>query len=79
MGTETNLHICVHTLDFKYKNRKIYFCLGVKFKRIGGHLNLEVQASEFNFTEGKLLQNGEKSIWISNDKSEVSAENPRYE
>lgn len=50
---------------------------GVKFRRVGGHLNLEVQSSMFNFTEGKLLNQGEKSFWISNDKTDVSADGPR--
>lgn len=50
---------------------------GIKLRRVGGHLNLEIQGSEFNFTEGKLLQAGEKSYWISNDKTDVSPDNPR--
>ncbi|XP_014289814.1 uncharacterized protein orion isoform X1 [Halyomorpha halys] len=50
---------------------------GVKLRRVGGHLNLEVEGAQFNFTTGKLIQSGEKSFWSSNDKTDVSAVNPR--
>lgn len=50
---------------------------GVKLRRVGGHLNLEVEGAQFNFTTGKLIQSGEKSFWSSNDKTDVSSVNPR--
>uniref|UniRef100_T1IDI3 Uncharacterized protein n=1 Tax=Rhodnius prolixus TaxID=13249 RepID=T1IDI3_RHOPR len=50
---------------------------GIKFRKIGGHLNLEIRGSEFNITSGKLKNSGEKSIWISNDNTDGSYEKPR--
>jgi len=40
---------------------------GVKLRRLGGHLNLEIQATPVKFREGKLLS--DRSTWIGNDNT----------
>jgi len=40
---------------------------GVKLRRLGGHLNLEIQATPVKFREGKLLP--DRSTWIGNDNT----------
>lgn len=49
-----------------------YVVTGVKFRTIGTHLNLEIQATPFNFTTGKLMQPEMKSFWHSSDTSPLS-------
>ncbi|XP_076627386.1 chemokine-like protein orion isoform X2 [Colletes latitarsis] len=52
---------------------------GIKFRTIGSHLNLEIMATPFNFTTGKLIQPIEKSFWMSNDdttRTELKLEQP---
>ena len=40
---------------------------GVKFRNLGGHLNLEIQITPVEFTTGKVL--GHRAIWIANDNT----------
>ena len=47
---------------------------GVKLRRLGGHLNLEIQATPVKFREGKLLS--DRSTWVGNDNTPAT-ENPR--
>jgi len=43
---------------------------GLKFRKLGGHLNLEIQATPIRFGEGQLMP--EQSIWIANDNTPAS-------
>merc|ERR1719295_1732914 len=43
---------------------------GLKFRKLGGHLNLEIQATPIRFREGQLIP--EQSIWIANDNTPAS-------
>jgi len=47
-----------------------YVLTGLKLRSIGGHLNLEVQATPIEFASGTLAP--EKSIWIANDNTPAS-------
>jgi len=47
---------------------------GVKLRRLGGHLNLEIQATPVKFREGKLLS--DRSTWVGNDNTPAT-EKPR--
>ncbi|XP_026816219.1 uncharacterized protein LOC113555852 isoform X2 [Rhopalosiphum maidis] len=49
---------------------------GVKFRKIGSHLNIEVRVTPFDFMTGKLIEPELKSYWIGNENTELSA-NPR--
>ncbi|XP_025191079.1 uncharacterized protein LOC112591459 isoform X2 [Melanaphis sacchari] len=49
---------------------------GVKFRKIGSHLNIEVRVTLFDFMTGKLIEPELKSYWIGNENTELSA-NPR--
>ncbi|XP_043254593.1 uncharacterized protein LOC122398605 isoform X2 [Colletes gigas] len=52
---------------------------GIRFRTIGSRLNLEIMATPFNFTTGKLIQPLEKSFWLSNDntaRTELKLEQP---
>ena len=40
---------------------------GVKFRNLGGHLNLEIQITPVEFTTGKVLAH--RAIWIANDNT----------
>ncbi|XP_039296534.1 uncharacterized protein LOC111046010 isoform X2 [Nilaparvata lugens] len=53
-----------------------YVMTGVKFRKLGTHLNLEVRITPFNFTTGHLIKPHKKSEWISNDNTDGS-EKPR--
>ena len=48
---------------------------GVKFRNLGGHLNLEIQITPVEFTTGKVLS--DKSIWIANDNTPATSSSPR--
>ncbi|KAK7072723.1 hypothetical protein SK128_001451 [Halocaridina rubra] len=50
---------------------------GVKFRMLGSHINLEMQVTPVNYTNGELQPY--KSYWISNDNTPVMAKNPRKE
>uniref|UniRef100_A0A224XL13 Putative conserved secreted protein n=1 Tax=Panstrongylus lignarius TaxID=156445 RepID=A0A224XL13_9HEMI len=56
---------------------KDHLLTGIKFRKIGGHLNLEIRGSEFDITTGKLKHSGDKSIWVSNDNTDASYYKPR--
>lgn len=45
---------------------------GVKFRNLGGHINLEVQVTPIKFTDGKLIP--DRSTWIGNDNTPATAE-----
>ena len=40
---------------------------GIKLRKLGGHLNLEIQTTPVKFREGKLLS--DRSTWIGNDNT----------
>lgn len=48
---------------------------GLRFRKLGGHLNLEAQASPIEFSTG--LIDAERAIWISNDNTPVAETKPR--
>jgi hypothetical protein len=48
-----------------------YVITGLKFRKVGSHLNLEARVTEINFKTGEIV---EPSVQISNDKTENSAE-----
>lgn len=48
---------------------------GLRFRKLGGHLNLEVQASPIDFVNG--IVDSERSIWISNDNTPATETKPR--
>ncbi|KAG8292097.1 uncharacterized protein LOC124366309 isoform X2 [Homalodisca vitripennis] len=50
---------------------------GIKFRRVGGHLNLEIRATPINFTSGELIEPGRKDLWISNDNTDGAPIKPR--
>ncbi|XP_075237274.1 chemokine-like protein orion isoform X1 [Lycorma delicatula] len=52
---------------------------GVKFRKLGTHLNLEIRITPFNFSNGLLIKPKEKSEWISNDNTDGASESPRTE
>ncbi|XP_077292900.1 uncharacterized protein LOC143915942 isoform X2 [Arctopsyche grandis] len=52
-----------------------YVLTGVRFKKLGSHLNFEIQVMPYNFTTGEL--NSHKYEWISNDNTDASAHKPR--
>lgn len=43
---------------------------GLRFKVLGSHLNLEIQATPFKFTTGSLVK--EKSRWYANDNTDAN-------
>ena len=48
---------------------------GVRFRKLGGHLNLEIQVSPINFTTG--LIDPTRATWVSNDNTPASEGKPR--
>ncbi|XP_057325997.1 uncharacterized protein LOC130668027 isoform X2 [Microplitis mediator] len=48
---------------------------GVRFRMVGAHLNFEIRITPFNYTSGLLIKPLEKSIWISNDNTDVAFSN----
>jgi len=48
---------------------------GIKFRNLGGHLNLEIRVTPIKFREGKLIPS--QSVWISNDNTPASLAEPR--
>uniref|UniRef100_A0A170XSV5 Uncharacterized protein n=1 Tax=Triatoma infestans TaxID=30076 RepID=A0A170XSV5_TRIIF len=58
---------------------KNYLVTGVKFRTLGGNLNLEIQASLFNRTNGKLINPLKNSYWMSSDNTEGNLMQPRTE
>jgi hypothetical protein len=51
---------------------------GVRFRRVGTHLNLEIMVTPLNFTAGTLDKPHQKSVWHGNDNTDASLEAPRY-
>lgn len=52
---------------------------GIRFKKIGSHLNFEIFTTPFNFSTGVLIDPIQRSVWKDNSNTEVSFENPRYD
>ncbi|XP_046619021.1 uncharacterized protein LOC124304604 isoform X3 [Neodiprion virginianus] len=50
---------------------------GVKFRKLGAHINLEIMTTPFNFTTGILINPDTQSIWHGNDNTDATWENPR--
>ncbi|XP_046744712.1 uncharacterized protein LOC124410410 isoform X1 [Diprion similis] len=50
---------------------------GVKFRKLGAHVNLEIMTTPFNFTTGTLLHPDTQSVWHGNDNTDAALENPR--
>ncbi|XP_069676285.1 uncharacterized protein orion isoform X1 [Periplaneta americana] len=50
---------------------------GVRFRRVGTHLNLEIMVTPLNFTAGTLDKPHQKSIWHGNDNTDASLVEPR--
>ncbi|XP_015520321.1 uncharacterized protein orion isoform X3 [Neodiprion pinetum] len=50
---------------------------GVKFRKLGAHINLEIMTTPFNFTTGILIKPDTQSIWHGNDNTDATWENPR--
>lgn len=48
---------------------------GLRFRKLGGHLNLEAQASPIEFSTGMI--DIERAIWISNDNTPAAETKPR--
>lgn len=48
---------------------------GLRFRKLGGHLNLEAQASPIDFMTGSI--DSERAIWLSNDNTPATETNPR--
>lgn len=51
---------------------------GVRMRKVGPHLNMEIAATPFDFETGKLHSEVE-SVWIANDNTEGSFDDPRKE
>lgn len=52
-----------------------YVMTGVRFRKLGAHLNFEVQVTPFDFATGKL--DSPKHLWVSNDNTDAYADKPR--
>ena len=48
---------------------------GVRLRKIGGHLNLEVQTSPIDFATGTI--DAARSVWLANDKTPAAEDQPR--
>ena len=48
---------------------------GLRFRKLGGHLNLEIQASPIDFSTGVI--DAERAIWVSNDNTPAAEVKPR--
>ena len=44
-----------------------YVVTGVRFRNLGGHMNLEIRITPIRFTSGKLVK--ERTIWMGNDNT----------
>lgn len=45
---------------------------GIRFRTLGGHLNLEIRITEADFVSGKLIDPTTTSYWHSNDNTVAS-------
>lgn len=50
---------------------------GVRFRKVGTHLNFEIQVCPFNFTTGQLIDPKNTNVWIGNDNTDGDVDNPR--
>jgi len=74
-----------HTLSWEHRSIDLddlvadegHVLTGIRFKKIGSHLNFEIYITPFNFTSGQLIEPIDRSIWKDNSNTDVSAENPR--
>jgi len=65
----------VYTMSFEQRAMDLdqlsapegYVLTGLKLRSIGGHLNLEIQATPVKFLSGELMK--DQSIWIANDNT----------
>ena len=48
---------------------------GLRFRKLGGHLNLEMEASPVDYSSGFI--DSERAIWMANDNTPASESNPR--
>lgn len=51
--------------------------VGVRFKKIGSHLNFEIYTTPFDFITGQLDQPRVNSYWEDNSNTDASLYNPR--
>ncbi|XP_014242048.1 uncharacterized protein LOC106662461 [Cimex lectularius] len=54
-----------------------YVLTGVKFRKIGGHLNLEIRVTKVDFQNGVFVDEGRLTTWISNDNTDAARDKPR--
>ena len=74
-----------HTLSWEQRSIDLddliaddrHLLTGVRFKKIGTHLNFEIYITPFDFETGKLLEPTQRSIWKDNSNTDVSLQNPR--
>lgn len=52
------------------KTPKGYVVTGVRFRNLGGHLNLEIRMTPIRFSSGKLIS--ERTVWMGNDNTPAS-------
>lgn len=45
---------------------------GIRFRSLGGHLNMEIRITEVDFVTGKLIDPTTTSYWYSNDNTAAS-------
>lgn len=63
--------------DLQSPRTKDHVVTGIRFRVLGGHLNLEIRITEFDFVSGQLIDPEEKSFWISSDNTESSQGNAK--
>lgn len=61
-------------LDDIYTDDNSFIVVGVRWRVVGAHLNLEAKLAEFEFKMGKLISPETNSFWKSNDNTDVSGE-----
>ncbi|XP_054731039.1 uncharacterized protein LOC129239524 isoform X1 [Anastrepha obliqua] len=61
-------------LDDIYTDDNSYVVVGVRFRVVGAHLNVEAKLAEYDFLEGKLISPEINSFWKSNDNTDVSGD-----
>uniref|UniRef100_A0A0A1XQQ1 CinA-like protein n=2 Tax=Zeugodacus cucurbitae TaxID=28588 RepID=A0A0A1XQQ1_ZEUCU len=61
-------------LDDIYTDDNSFIVVGVRWRVVGAHLNLEAKLAEFDFKMGKLISPETNSFWKSNDNTDVSGE-----
>ena len=71
LGLLFHQNIVWNLLTFKVN----HLIAGLRFRKIGEHINLEARITPISFKDGKL--DGATSTWIGNDKTQGSYENRR--